>query len=329
MKNLRYTGRVIATILRLVGRRLLGKKKYPSWNLKTELLWSTTRTTLLSSNSLGLPWLKNLSGSFKPKASLKEAVIINSLETKVGKYLSIKPKEFAPSTDKVIIYFHGGGYVTGSPDSIIEFTTRLAVQSQAEIVVPYYPTAPEQPYPAAHRFAHELVVDLLSAFGEAAIYLAGDSAGAALVLSTVYHLTASQNAQLKACILISPWVEPLATGGSIITNEPNDVGDPDFLLACYHAYLGEQKPLEAYPLTFDASNLSKLPPTLLTIGSGEMLLDQTERLAQNLKALGTETDLIRYERMFHTFWNLVPQIQQAEQIISDIARWISQISQKA
>lgn len=328
MDKLKYAGRIIATIFKVIARRIAGKKKYPNWDFKTEMIWSTTRTTLLSSNSLGLPWLKKLSGSFKPKASLKDAVSINRLETKTGKYLSIKPKEIAPSSDRVIIYFHGGGYVTGSPDSIIEFTTRLAVQAQAKIVVPYYPTAPEQQYPAAHQFAYEIVEDLLQAFGEAKIYLAGDSAGAALVLSSIFKLTAAQNAQLNGCVLISPWVEPLAKGGSILNNEPNDVGDHEFLLACYHAYVGEQKVLKDYPLSFDASNLGKLPPALLTIGSGEMLVDQTARLRKNLQQLDTEIDFISYETMFHTFWNLAPQIQQADQIIADIAQWIEQISQK-
>ncbi|MFK7926412.1 MAG: alpha/beta hydrolase [Bacteroidia bacterium] len=322
MNNLKYTAIIIAEIFKLLIRRLFGIKKYPSWDLKTELVWTSTRATLLSSNRLGLPWLKKLSSQFKPKSSLKDTLSINELEYKTGRCLSVKPKESATASKKVIIYFHGGGYVTGSPDTIIEFTGRLATQSQAELIVPYYPTAPEQQYPAAHLFAHQFVVETLEAFGEAEVYLAGDSAGAALVLSTISNLSASQNAQLKACILISPWVEPLTETGSIQSNEPNDVGDHTFLLACYHAYLGEQTLLKDYPLSFALSNLPKLPPTLLTIGSAELLVDQTKRLQENLQHLQTETELFTYETMFHTFWNLAPSIKEADEIIGDISRWI-------
>lgn len=280
----------------------------------------TTRTTLVASNDYGLEWLKKLSSNFSPKPQLATSVEMDTIETSIGNYLKIQPKESASSKQVTIIYFHGGGYVTGSPKANIEFTTRLAIEASAELIVPFYPTAPEKTYPAAHQFTSELVELLLKE--KENVYLAGDSAGATLVLSAMKKLPQNLFEQVKGCILISPWVEPLSNEGSVISNSKNDVGDRDFLVACYNTYMNGQNPLPEYPLTFDKNNLLKLPQTLITIGSGEMLVDQTHRLHENLKALQTPVDLLTYEDMFHTFWNLAPNIEEAEQIIKEISQWL-------
>ena len=320
MNTLKYALRIIVAIFALLFRRLIGKKKNPNWDLKTELIWKTTRLTILSSNRYGLVWFKGLSRNYKPKPQLKDQVEIKENETETGSYLHIKPKEI--DNNKIIIYFHGGGYVTGSPNANIEFTTKLASQSESELIVPFYPTAPEQTYPAAHQFSLSFIQNILNDFGNKEIYIAGDSAGAGLVLSSIINLNNSDFDKIKGCILISPWVEPLSTVGTIQTNVMNDVGDKDFLFACYHAYMNNKKVIEQYPLTFDQTNLKKLPKTLLTVGSGEMLVDQTNRLNENLQYLRTKTELLTYDTMFHTFWNLTPQLKEADKLIEDIGNWI-------
>ena len=320
MSNLKYTFKVTAKVFGVLFKRLGGQKKYPNWSFKKELIWTTTRTTLVASNDYGLEWLKKLSSSFSPKPQLASFVEVETIDTSIGSYQNITPKSSTSVNQPTIIYFHGGGYVTGSPKANIEFTTRLAIQSEAKLIVPFYPTAPEKVYPAAHQFASELVKLLLSE--KENIYLAGDSAGATLVLSTIKNLSKEQFDKIKGCILISPWVEPLSNEGSILSNTNNDVGDRDFLVACYNAYMNGQNPAPSFPLTFDKNNLIELPKTLLTIGSGEMLLDQTNRLNEHLKELDTPTKLLTYESMFHTFWNLAPNIEEAEQIIKDIAEWV-------
>lgn len=307
-------------VIKVIFSRIIGKKQAPTWNLSTELIWATTRYTLISSNQKGLPWLKKMGASYKPKPKLGKQVDIQEMGSDSGKYLFINPKDII--SERLIIYFHGGGYVTGSPRANIEFTTRLSIASSAKLVSPFYPTAPEARYPAAHRFAHQLVADILNEHPTKEIYLAGDSAGAALVLSAIKALNNPQ--KIHGCILISPWTEPTAVGGTIDSNSRSDVGDQAFLQACYQTYLDGQDPSSEFSLTFDASNLPQLPRTLLTVGTLEMLLDQVNRLHDQLVEKGVNVHFISYEDMFHTFWNMASTIKEANQIIEDISSWINQ-----
>jgi acetyl esterase/lipase len=325
MKNISYTFRIIGTVLGVILKRIAGHKKQPDWSFQTEMMWATTRLTLLSSQRYGLPWLKKLSNSFKPKPQLKDSVSTTQKDNQAGSYLELKPLTKDNSQQRIIIYFHGGGYVTGNPFATSAFTTRIADRTPSTVLVPFYPTAPEHTYPTAHRFAVTFTASVISENQDAEIILAGDSAGGALVISSFMSLKGSSREKIKACILISPWVDPLAAGGSIKANADNDVGDRDFVVACHDLYLQGQKLQDAFPLTFTEQNLPQLPPTFLSVGSVEILLDQTQTLAKDLQQKGTHTSLKVYKGMFHTFWNMVPGMKAGEQLIEDIAEWMNNL----
>ncbi|BDS13717.1 alpha/beta hydrolase [Aureispira anguillae] len=320
MNTTKYITKMFGLIFLIGGKRLLGIKKRADWPLKTELLWATTRLTLLSSNKYGLAWLKNLSKSYSPKPIFAEKVSIDAVDSKVGSYLKIAPIANAPQ--KLIIYFHGGGYVTGSPKAIVEFSSRLALKTAALVLTPFYPTAPEKTYPAAHQFASAFVQYVLTKYPNSTPFIAGDSAGAALALSAIKNLNCSLSKRLKGCILISPWVDPLAQKGSIQFNSKNDVGNREFVVACYHTYLNGAIPLEKYPLRFDAQNIPSLPPTFISIGDTEILLDQTKKLSEDIQTQGTQTTTMVYQGMFHTFWNMAPRLKEADRLIEDLANWM-------
>jgi len=322
MKNLKYIVGMFSKSTGVFTKRMFGKKHSPNWDLKTELIWASTRFTLLSSNKFGLEWLKKLSNQFTPKPKLAKQIDIETIQNNVGKCLKINSKTTRSESNKIIIYFHGGGYVIGSPQAGIEFTSRLSIHSDATIFVPFYPTAPEETYPSAHKFAKEIIKTLITEHPDNEIYLAGDSAGAALVLSTYRNLSKNQTAKITGCILISPWIEPTSEKGSIKTNSENDIGNRDYLLNCYNTYLNKAKVQQEYPLNFDENNLVKLPKTLITIGTFEMLFDQAKRLNENLKLLDTEVMFLEYDSMFHTFWNLAPAIKEADEMIQDISEWM-------
>ena len=320
MKVFSYTIGVVVKILEVLCKRLLGKKHVSNWNLQTELIWATTRYTLLSANKFGLTWLKSLSNNYKPKAKFSNQFVAKKIQNEGRSYLKITPKTDGKIKNS-IIYFHGGGYVTGSPNVIIEFISKLALSTNSEVLAPFYPTAPEEQYPKAHVFSSKLVESILNEHKDNKFYLGGDSAGGALVLSVFRNMTTANKSRIKGCFLISPWVEPTSKTGTIQTNSEKDVADGDYLMECYNTYVSKKEIQHEYPIDFNSTNLVKLPKTLITIGTHEMLLDQALRLNENLKALNTETTLLKYDEMFHTFWNHSSKIQEADKLIEDIAIW--------
>ncbi|MEM7658020.1 MAG: alpha/beta hydrolase [Bacteroidota bacterium] len=320
MNQLMYMAGMMGQASKVLVRRMLGQQTLPSWKLSTELVWATTRYTMLSSHRHGLPWLKQLSASFTPKTKSKQ-VRLTEMNRPWGNYLEIQPNSLNDPSAPIMIYFHGGGYVIGSPQASGPFLAELAAATQMLVLAPTYPTAPEEVYPAAHRAALSLTHHLINAYPDRPVYLAGDSAGAALALSIMMQLSHDSAVNIRGGILISPWTDPASETGSIQTNADIDIGDPAYLKACYDTYLAGKREDPSDPLTFREEALPPLPPILLTVGTAEMLLDQTTELKEALTRTGTQAELITYPDMFHTFWNLPGTIPEADRLIQEIAAW--------
>ncbi|WP_181899513.1 alpha/beta hydrolase [Flagellimonas nanhaiensis] len=319
MNESKYTFNLVFVITRVLFRRIFNIKKYPNWSLKTEIIWATSRLTLLSSNEYGLPWLKSLSKKFTPKPKMGKKVNIEHATLNGTVFLKITPLKPYKS-DSAIIYFHGGGYVLGSPEATLEFSVKLSSCSNLAIYVPDYPKAPEMLYPKAHTSSIDFVRDISGNYDD--LLLMGDSAGAALVLSTFKNLKAVEKDKISGTVLISPWIDPLASAGSINYNADNDVGNRTFVTNCYRLYLGQKTENPEHPMTFDKSNIISMPRTFVSVGSAEILFSQVSEFQNNLLKMDTKVHFRTYKNMFHTFWNHPKNIGEAMQLIHDISNWI-------
>ena len=322
MKTLIFILRMLCASLVVLLRRTVGKKKFSSWSLTTEMIWAITRTTLMSSVDFGVGWLRSFSDSTHPKPKLANSVTIEETTNVVGRYLKVTPKDPSRRRDLNVIYFHGGGYVMGSPRASLEFLTRLSLQSGATIVAPFYPLGPEHTYPAAHEFAERFVAEFLAAIDPCTVVIAGDSAGGALALTSLRSIDTETLQRIGGCVLISPWIEPLADGGSITENAQNDVGSRAFVIACYQAYVAGASEHPAHLLDYSLVDFVHFCPTLVTVGSAEILLDQSKRLAERISESGAEVEVRVYKDMFHTFWNIAPLVPESLTIVDDISEWL-------
>ena len=320
MTNAIFSFSLMVKVLQTLVKRSIGLRKYPNWSIKTEIIWATSRMTLLASNKYGLSWLKGFSKRMAPAlTSNKEVKIIEEICDDT-RYLKIFPNDVR-SQRKTIIYFHGGGYVLGSPEVSSGFLTQLSKVLKILIWVPDYPKAPEERYPKAQIESLSFVKELIKTNGNP--ILMGDSAGAALVLSVYHGLTIDERKSIFGTILISPWIEPLATSGSMNYNSDNDIGDRTFVTNCYQLYLGDKSESAEYPMSFNATNIPSLPKTFIGVGTAEILLDQSRELNDSLTNIGSEVSLKLYQNMFHTFWNHPSSIPEAYQLIKDISVWLA------
>src|ERR671919_568882 len=132
------------------------------------------------------------------------------------------PGEFSivPSSDpsRVLMFFHGGGYCSGSIVSHRRLVTEAGRAARTRTVAIGYRLAPEHPFPAAYD-------DALTAWrflrnqNIAATHIAigGDSAGAGLTLALISRLRDAHE-ELPACAwLISPWMDLTMSGSTLAT----------------------------------------------------------------------------------------------------------------
>jgi epsilon-lactone hydrolase len=215
----------------------------------------------------------------------------------------------APGSDpsRVLMFFHGGGYCSGSILSHRRLVTEAGRAMQARTLAVGYRLAPEHPYPAAHNDAMTAWRFLRNQGVAAAdIVVGGDSAGGNLTITLINRLRAADE-ELPSCAwLLSPWTDLTMSGATLATK---DAVDP----IIHKAYLDELA--DAYvPETVDRrdplvsplfSDLRGFPPTLIQVGSAEGLLADATRFAAAAGAADVDVTLEIWPHMIHAWpmWN--------------------------
>lgn len=203
---------------------------------------------------------------------------------------------------RVILYCHGGGYTSGGLGFSKVLASKLTRATGLDVLAFDYRLAPEHPYPAAVEDAQAAWDHLMRlGFGARDVVLAGDSAGGNMALVLCLKLRAEGRMLPGALLLMSPWTDMTCSGESLTERADIDpVLTPEYIYAVREAYAGGLDPAqpELSPLLAD---LAGFPPTLIQVGTHEILFSDAERLAERMKAAGTECRLEVWEGMWHDF----------------------------
>lgn len=226
------------------------------------------------------------------------------------------------SGDRVLVYLHGGAFISGSPRGYAGFLGALVDAAAARGISVDYRLAPEHPYPAGLEDAVAVVSAVIAEVGAERVALAGDSAGGGLVAATLARLR-DTGALLPACaVLLSPWVDLACDSDSY---EANAAADPSLsregLLAAAAQYLGGTSAEDegVSPLYAD---LTGLPPTLIQVGSIEILLNDSVELAAALASDGVEVDLQVRPGMPHVYASFAGLLPEADRAVAAIGRFV-------
>jgi epsilon-lactone hydrolase len=236
----------------------------------------------------------------------------------------------APGSDasRVLMYFHGGGYCSGSIKSHRRLVTEAGRAARLRTLAVGYRLAPEHPFPAAHEDAMT-AWRFLRARGIAAAHVAvgGDSAGGNLAVALIERLRRHGDAIPACAWLVSPWTDLTMSGATLATK---DAVDP----LIHQAYLEELAAAYA-PVPIDRrdplisplfADLRSFPPVLIQVGSAETLLADATRFAAAAGAADVAATLEIWPHMIHAWpmWNakLAAGQQALAQAGEFIRRWI-------
>jgi epsilon-lactone hydrolase len=219
---------------------------------------------------------------------------------------------------RVLIYFHGGGYCSGSIISHRRLVTEAGRAGGLRTLSVDYRLAPEHPFPAARD-------DALAAWrrlrreGYAAkqIAVGGDSAGANLTLALVGELKRAGE-DLPGCLwLLSPWVDLTMSGATLTSKSAVDpLIQKGYLEDLAKAYVPPGMDRNDPRLSPLYADLKGLPPTLIQIGSAETLLDDAVRFAAAAGEADVSTTLEIWPHMIHAWplWNA--QLQPGQRALA-------------
>ena len=228
--------------------------------------------------------------------------------------------------DRSVLYLHGGGYRVGSPATYRQFTWRIASATRARLLAIDYRLAPEHAFPAA-------LEDAMAAYcwlrerGPGELIVVGDSAGGGLALGLMLKLRDMNAALPAAAVVLSPWTDLALTGATLRLNAEADamLNAPDLpkFAADYLAGIDPRTPY-ASPLYGDTAGL---PPTLIHVGSDEILRDDAVRMSDNMRQAGCRVELAIWPRMPHVWHLLAPLVPEANAAIAQIGRFVDKVLQ--
>jgi acetyl esterase/lipase len=196
-----------------------------------------------------------------------------------------------------VLHMHGGGFRQGAPEMVAPFAAALAARCGVEVVCPAYRLAPEHPFPAGLDDAYAVAL-ALRAEGDGQLILSGDSAGGGLAAG-VAALCVAEGVKLAGLVLLSAWLDVTVTSASYRSNSATD---PLF------SETSAQEAAELYLQDFPAEhplasplfgNLAGYPPTLVSVGAGEVLADDSRTFYERLRAAGAPAELHEIPGMEH------------------------------
>ncbi|RYH08314.1 alpha/beta hydrolase [Tropicimonas sp. IMCC6043] len=228
-----------------------------------------------------------------------------------------------PTADRpVLLYFHGGGYISGSPRAYRGMLGRLSQLSGVKVAAAAYRLAPDHPAPAQFEDAKAVHDSLLAeGFRPDEIILGGDSAGGGLALALLADLCARDRHPAGA-FAISPWVDLTLSGASMVENAARDPLLPadraDDLVGFVLGGIAADDP-RVSPL-FAA--FADPPPVRLHVGTTEILRDDSRRMEAHLRAAGGRVSLREWPEAPHLWPIFDGYIPEARETLEDLAEFI-------
>jgi len=241
------------------------------------------------------------------------------------KFENIKVYKITPNKNngKIIIYYHGGSYVSGPYENQWEMVIHLSNITKCVVYIVYYTLGTTSPFPKALNDSFKIYEELLKKNETKNIIFLGDSAGGGLVLSTLHIIRQKNISFPKKIILISPWLDLSMDNPKILNYIKNDpmLNLNDLKMAA-NIYRGEYniKDILISPINM---NLEGFPPCLLLIGTYDMLYPDCEIFANRAKDEGYELTFIKAEKMFHVWTGGVKYIPEAKIALKKISDFIT------
>lgn len=225
-------------------------------------------------------------------------------DTTLGGVPVITVEPAVGNAERTVIYFHGGGYVSGSPpERYLALAAAVSLATNARVYAVDYRLAPESPFPAAHDDCVSAYESLVTAGGvdPATLSVLGDSAGGNLAVAVTIAARDRGLPLPSRVAVISPFADLTFSGRSL---EERRELDPyvtrTMLESMAGTYLGGADPADPRCSTVVA-DFAGLPPLLIQVGEDEILYDDAVRIRDRAAAAGVNVTFESWRHGIHVW----------------------------
>jgi acetyl esterase/lipase len=224
-----------------------------------------------------------------------------------------------------IVWFHGGGWTTGSLETGDIVARALCRLTPAVVVSVDYRLAPEHPYPAAIDDAFAAYRGLLDrGHAPSSILFSGESAGGGVALALGLAVQRAGLAPPVGIVAICPFTDLTLSGPSIEANSGDDPASHRDLLAQLAAsYFQGHEPTDPMVSPY-FGDLGCLPPIFLSAAEGEVLESDTTRFASKAANAGVDVTLEMVADSVHSY-PIFPFLPETRDVLLKLRRWTDRI----
>ncbi|WP_435155753.1 alpha/beta hydrolase [Amycolatopsis sacchari] len=251
---------------------------------------------------------------------------IRTTETELGGHRTLLVEPEGEARPGTILYFHGGSFVFGSPETALSLTGNLVARTGFRALSVDYRLAPEHPFPAAIEDTVSAYRALLEGGADpATVAFAGDSAGGGLTVTTCLAARAAGLPLPAAIVAFSPGLDATRTGESMDSKAGIDpLFTREGLEYTGSMYLAGADPAQELLSPAVFADLTGFPPMLLQVGTNEILLDDSTRLAARARDAGVDVILDVVAGVPHVFQSFAGVLDEADEALDRAALFLTQ-----
>ena len=231
--------------------------------------------------------------------------------------------------NKRILYLHGGGYAIGSIRGYLSLSSHIAKATGCSVLVIDYGLAPEEKFPTAIndvKTAYKWMLENGPNGNKRCnkSFISGDSAGGGLAIGATLALKDENSDLPNAVIPLSPWAELEPVSDSYKINEKLDPYiSKDAISAFKDLYIKNESDVKHPYASPVYGDFDGFPPMLIQVGSREVLIDDSKKIAEKAKKSGCNISLEIWDDMVHVFHGYAPFLPEANEALEAIGLFIS------
>jgi len=268
---------------------------------------------------------KMISSSFaKNPAKLPKSLFrnfnIEEIEQNGRKVWTISSKDSI--SDIVILYLHGGAYMGNITKQHWDLIELLIIKTNATIIIPDYPLAPEATYNETYNFIEELYTKLTTDYPSKRIVFIGDSAGGGLALGFAQQLKNENKKQPDEIIIFSPWLDITMSNPDIQMFEKYDkLLSIEGLQSAGKKYAGtiDLTDYRVSPIYGDFTGMCRIS---IFIGTNDILFADAKKCKQLLLDQNIRFNYFEYPKMFHD-WVIITSLKESQDVINKVSKLIN------
>ncbi|CAF1393863.1 unnamed protein product [Adineta steineri] len=261
------------------------------------------------------------------ECQIRKEIFKYNAQTTDGYWVSNQLKSSSKNSDKILIYIHGGGFMTGDINTYSGFECYLSRIFNINVLHVEYRLVPEHPYPAAVDDTIALYHALLDQnISSSRMMIMGDSAGGGLTLQTMQVLITRELPVPHGVILLSPWADISSSGESYTRNRPidpilfdhNSTWVAAQILGPKQIHLSHKDPLIS-PLY---GSFKGFPPMYVNVGTAEITEDDSREIVKRAKQANVDVTLEVAVHLMHVYPIFYLYYPEARNTIDNINEWM-------